>query len=181
MRLQKHLHGFMAFVIILTCAITINELLKPQLFKRHLAPVAAPLPDVIPAEPASVSPTVRLVSLDFINGEGYTTLALKLRPGQPAPDRLLVKTRFYLPGAAEKEGWTSLAEIRRPFAAGRQVEVTAAAPCHWCDRPDTPKAGYFADVYVSALYDGQTLPESFGPPVLASVPVVVQAERGQRR
>ena len=178
MRFQKHLQGFVVFVTILTCVIAVYEYINWPFGKvpRAEAPasVLEPLNDELPP----LAYDVRLVSLDFINGKSYTTLVIKLQPGQPAPERLLVKTRFYVPGGEENQGWMSEVGITRPSAVGGRVEVTATSACDWCARPDTPRSGYFADVYVSAQYEGKTYPpSSFVTPVEAAVPVVVQAER----
>ncbi|HKQ52971.1 MAG TPA: hypothetical protein VJT74_11415 [Pyrinomonadaceae bacterium] len=176
MRLEKHIHGFVVFVIILTGIICIYEYFKgpfPPKDARALSVTYAAQP---------VDYDVRLVSLDFINGKSYTTLALKLRPGWPAPEKLMVSTRFYLPEADDR-AWTSTVgvKIQREPAEGERFEVTVESECDWCARPDTPKAGYFADVYVTDQYEGKPLTESYGAPVEAAVPVVVQAERQQRR
>ncbi len=176
MRLEKHIHGFVVFVIILTGIISVYEYFKGPF------PSKAARAESVTYEAQPLDYDVRLVSLDFINGQTYTTLSLKLRPGQPAPEKILVKTRFYVPGGAENQEWTSLVGISRPSATGDRVEVTATSTCYWCDRPGTPKAGYFADVYVSAQYEGKTYPlDSFDIPFEAMVPVVVQAERKTRR
>jgi hypothetical protein len=175
MRSEKHVHGFVVFVTILTGIIFVYEYFRGPFPSRDARAESATY-----AEPA-VDYDVRLVSLDFINGKSYTTLSLKLRPGRDAPEKLLVNTYFYVPGETGERGWTSLTEIQSPFAEGRRVEVVATATCDWCARQGTPKAGYFADVYVSTRYGGGNLPETFGPPVVAAVPVVVQAERERRR
>lgn len=192
MRLQKHLQGFVVFLTVLISIICIYEYLYGPLgygpflrAPRVKEPVSVtePMPSDAPAvdyeaqQPLDYD--VRLVSLDFINGKSYTTLTLKLRPGQPAPEKLLVKTRFYVPGGAENQSWESTVGITRPTAEGGRVEVTAVSACYWCARSDAPKAGYFADVYVSAQYEGRTYPpDSFDIPFEAMIPVVVQAGRG---
>jgi len=176
MRLNKHIYGFVVFVTILTSIASAYEYFRWTAPSRVVARAES-----VTYEAPAVDYDVRLVSLDFISGKSYTTLTLKLGPGQPVPEKLLVKTRFYVPGGAENQEWTSLVGISRPSAAGDRVEVTVATDCDWCDRPGTPKAGYFADVYVMALYEGKTLPGSFDAPVEAAVPVVVQAERKPRR
>lgn len=181
MRLQKHLQGFVVFLTVLISIIFIYEYIHwPFAGERRvklLAPVSEPAAD----EPPAADYGVRLVSLDFINGKSYTTLSLKLRPGQPAPERLLVRTRFYVPGGEENQSWTTTAGVTRPRASGGRVEVTIASDCYWCDRPDAPRDGYFADVSVSAQYEGKTFPlETDGDSVKAAVPVVVQAARRGR-
>ena len=183
MNLRKHLAGFTIFSIILGTAIFINYYLT--LPAPTMPPVQVFTPEAVSAEdriPLTnyVNYQVRLVSLDFINGKSYTTLALKLQPGQPAPEKLLVSTRFYLPDRADNPAWTSTVGVqlhRQPDEDGR-IEVTATSECDWCASPDAPRAGYFAAVYVSAQYEGEPLPGPSGVnPVEAAVPVVVQAER----
>lgn len=187
MRFQKHVLGFIVFVIILTCIFSIYDYLYgpagygPFLRAPHAQPSATVTEPPAEESPAAVY-DVRLVSLDFVSGKSYTTLSLKLRPGQPAPERLLVRTRFYVPGGEENQSWPTTAGVTRPRAAGGRVEVMVASECYWCDRPDAPRDGYFADVSVSAQYEGETFPlEPDAHPVGAAVPVVVQAERGARR
>jgi hypothetical protein len=183
MRLQKHLQGFVVFLTILIGIICIYEYVNWPFGKVPRVEVPASVTEPVTYEASAVDYDVRLISLDFINGKVYTTLTLKLQPGRPAPDKLLVKTDFYVPNGADNPAWTSTADVQVPVAAGNQVEVTAVAECDWCAWPDTPKAGYFANVYVPAGY----VRNAFVPnplssiPVEAAVPVVVQAERKPRR
>jgi hypothetical protein len=184
MRLPRHVVGFIVFIMILTCVEMINDFFSRPFGRAVRVKVAAPAPAVPPAaadEAPPVNYDVRLVSLDFINGKSYTTLVLKLRPGQPAPEKLLVTTRFYVPGGAENQSWSSPVGITRPSATGDRVEVTVTSACYWCDRPDTPRAGYFANVYVTAQYEGKDFPLEPGPLVGATIPVMVQAERKAKR
>jgi hypothetical protein len=182
MRFRKHLLGFVVFLAVFSSIICVYEYLYGPLgFGPFLVERRAEPPATV-AEPSAAEYDVRLVSLDFINGQTYTTLVLKLRPGQPAPEKLLVSTRFYVPGGGEDQSWTTTAGVTRPRAAGGRVEVTIASECYWCDRPDAPRDGYFADVYVSAQYEGETFPlEPDGHPAGAAIPVVVQAGRKQKR
>lgn len=175
MRLEKHIHGFVVFVIIFTGIICVYE------YSRWPSPSKEARAESVTYEEPAASYDVRLVSLDFISGKTYTTLVLKLRPGQPAPEKLIVNTRFYVPGGAENQSWSSPVGITRPSATGDRVEVTVTSTCYWCDRPDTPRAGYFANVYVTALYEGKTFPLEPGPLVGAEIPVMVQAERKPER
>lgn len=178
MRLNKHIYGFVVFVIILTSIACIYEYFHWPVSGKAARAVS------VTYEAQPVDYDVRLVSLDFINGKSYTTLALRLRPGQPAPEKLLVKTHFYLPGRADNPAWTSTVGLRlvRERAEDAPFEVTVESDCDWCASSDAPRAGYFADVYVLAQYEGKSLPgSSFDTPVEAAVPVVVQVERKQRR
>ena len=191
MRLEKHLQGFAVFITIFISTAFIHEYLSRAPFGKGRPvreTVTAPAPD----EPTSVtygvtpvSHTVRLVSLDFINGQSYTTLALQREAGRPAPERLWVTTVFVSPEFAPGRSWTTTTEIRRPFGAGNlagRTEITAAASCSWCARSGAPAPGYFARVYVWAE-DGPHLlpPEAFDADIRTAVPVVVQARREARR
>ncbi|HJU55954.1 MAG TPA: hypothetical protein VJ715_15320 [Pyrinomonadaceae bacterium] len=187
MRLQKHLYGFVVFVIILTSAVFIYDyihgLYPKRVRVRYDDPVAAPSTNVPPAAtPELISYDTKLVSLDFINKQSYTALELRLGAGQPAPDRLWVTTFFFAPKYPGR-GWTTRREIRRPFADGDVSYTVASGPCNWCGDSDAPKAGYFARVYVSteAGDDSDVLESRFSREITTAVPVVVQAERKTRR
>ncbi|HWT01958.1 MAG TPA: hypothetical protein VN256_17045 [Pyrinomonadaceae bacterium] len=192
MRPQKHWQGFIVFTAVLGLTVLIYDYLNwpPWKVHRTKAPVSAPAP--VADEPHSklsevprVSHTVRLVSLDFINGKSYTTLTLQRETGRPAPERLWVTTVFLTPESAPGRSWTTTTEIRRPFGTGNRAgrtEITAEASCSWCAASGTPAAGYFARVYVWTE-DGAHLPppEAFAADITTAVPVVVQAERETRR
>jgi hypothetical protein len=194
MNLRKHLAGLAIFSAILSTAIFINY---------YLTLPAASLPPV-PLEPPSaeavesyqpISLTVRLVSLDFINGKSYATLVFKRKPGQAAPERLWVTTVFMSSEANPERRWMTQAEIRDPFAPGNQgnlpgtYEVTAVASCRWCNLPDTPAAGYFANIYIAVGdHVSSELPEEYDDSaavndakILPHIPVLVQGRRGPRR
>jgi hypothetical protein len=183
MNLRKHVDGFALFLIILSSSIFIYEYLNFPTWKRNREQVITSLPQSrIDGQP-SIEFDVRQVSLDFINGKSYTTLALKLDAGQPVPERLWVTTVFFAPNYAPRGGWSGKTEIRRPFASGNHVEVTAIAECAVCVPFDTPRDGYFARVYVSTEYaDNSDLPDAqFDRDITTAVPVVVHwpDEKGQ--
>lgn len=179
MNLQKHVAGLALFLIILGSAVFINAYLTAPIGKVPPVPVVAPLPQPAIRSPQPLRYQVRMVSLDFINGKSYTTLALKREAGQPVPEKLWVTTVFFAPDYASGGGWTSKAELRRPFARGDQIEITATGECDWCEYSDMPRAGYYARVYVSTEYA-----DNFYPPpaqldrdITTAVPVVVQVEQ----
>jgi hypothetical protein len=91
------------------------------------------------------------------------------------PEKLFVTTVFFAPNHAPRNGWSSKAEIRRPFVNGDQMEVTAIAECALCVPFDTPRIGYFARVYVSTEFaDNSNLPDAqFDRDITTAVPVVV--------
>ncbi|HEY0379034.1 MAG TPA: hypothetical protein VGC87_19115 [Pyrinomonadaceae bacterium] len=174
---RKHLAGFTIFSIILGTAILINYYLT--LPAATIPPVSLEPPAVDEVEVTQpINSTVRLVSLDFINGKSYTTLVLnKPEAGGPVPEIVEVTTVFYVPDGKNGPSRLTRTRILRPFDAGGQVEVTAAADCGWCSSAYVPKAGYFAYVYVRGLRAGRTYLPDLKPEtvVKTEVPVVVQA------
>lgn len=157
MNLRKHVAGLALFLVIFGSAVFINAYLTAPIGQVPPVPVVAPmLPQLTMSRPQPISFKVRQVSLDFINFESHTTLALKREDGQPVPEKLWVTTVFFAPDYARGRGWTSEAEIRRPFASDDRIEVTATGECGWCEVSDMPKAGYFARVYVSTEYAGKS-------------------------
>ena len=188
MRLPRHVAGFIVFIMILTCAEVINYYVSRLSRKAAPAKIAAPAPKTPPEMPAEVPPVnynVRLVSLDFINGKSHATLTFKHKAGDPAPDWLWVTTIFLSPESDKI--WVTKTEVRNPFGAGTGLnlpgtyEVTATAPCPWCDLPGPPASGDFARVYVSANVNQFPTAEALDPDIRAAVPVLVQARREPRR
>lgn len=175
MNLRKHIDGFAVFLIILTIAVCINEYLITPRWKAPRIRVAVPLPQETPGRQQPINFNVRQVSLDFIKGESHTTLTLKREAGQSVPEKLRVTTIFFSPEYPARGSWTSQTEIRRPFASGDQIEVTATGECEWCVPFDTPKSGYFARVYVSTEDDDNSHPPDgqFNRDITTAVPVVV--------
>ena len=187
MNLRKHIQGFAVFLIILTTAIVIYEYLTTPSWKVSRVPVIAPLPQETTPSPQPISFKVRQVSLDFINFESHTTLTLKPEAGQPLPEKLWVTTVFFAPDSAPGRGWTSKAEIRRPFAGSESFEITATGKCDWCEASQLPRAGYFARVYVSTEYADNAYPADaqFNRGITDAEPVVVhwpdKLSTGRRR
>jgi hypothetical protein len=175
MNLRKHIAGFALFLIILTIAISIHEYLTWPGWKAPRVRVAAPLPQETTGNRQPVNFNVRQVSLDFIKGESHTTLLLKREAGEAVPEKLRVTTIFFSPEYPERGSWTSRTEIRRPFASGDQVEVTATSECEWCVPFDTPRTGYFARVYVSTDDEDNAYPPDgqSNRDITTAVPVVV--------
>lgn len=185
MNVRKHLAGLALFFVILGSAIFINHYLT--------------IPDVtIPSAPFNVSPPViakierpqppanyevRMVSLDFINKESYTTLLLKHEAGQPAPEKLWVATVFFSPDRPTGKVLMSHAQILKPFAHGDVLEYVATDSCDWCKVANIPQAGYFARVYVSANDGDSPYPPDvdFDFDLTRAIPVVVQAARKTAR
>jgi hypothetical protein len=190
MNLRKHLAGLALFSAILGTAIFINYYLTlpdptippVQVFTPGLKVSAEDRPQLI-----DYDYKVRQVSLDFINGESYATLTFKHEAGDPAPDWLWVTTIFLSPESEPAKIWVTKTQIHNPFGAGAGLnlpgtyEVTATAPCPWCDLPGRPAGGYFARVYVSADINQFPSAETLDPDIRAAVPVLVQAKREPRR
>ncbi|HYG80859.1 MAG TPA: hypothetical protein VD861_10745 [Pyrinomonadaceae bacterium] len=184
MRLPRHVAGFIVFFIILTCSEVISyyftRRFKPAVrVKVATTATETPLDAAYDAPP--VSHTVRLVSLDFINGKSYTTLTLQRDTSWPEPERLWVTTVFVSPESAPGRSWTTTTEVRNPFGTGNRAgitEITAEASCSWCARSGPPAPGYFARVYVWTE-DGAHVPppEAFDADITTAIPVVVQADR----
>ncbi|MBA2732828.1 MAG: hypothetical protein H0U54_08050 [Acidobacteria bacterium] len=183
MNLRKHIAGFAVFLIILSSAIFINEYLRTPSRKARYVQVVAPIPQGTTGRQQSVSFDVRQVSLDFIKGESHTTLTLNREAGQFAPERLWVTTIFFSPNYPERGSWTSKTEIRRPFASGDRIEITATGECEWCVPFDTPKTGYFARVYVSTEDEDNSYPHDgqFSRDITTAVPVVLHWPDEMRR
>lgn len=179
MNLRKHLAGFAIFSVILGSAIFINHFLTIPNVTIPFAPFRLPVAKTIDESQPVYYYQARLVSLDFINKQSYTALSIQRQPGQPVPQKLWVRTDYFSPDYAPGRSWTSQTEISQPFAQSERFEYVATASCDWCSSSDTPKAGYFAHVYVFADYDGTAYPpdSQFNGDITTAVPVVVQAER----
>lgn len=180
MKLGKHFAGVALFFVIFASTVIVTNFLTAPI--GTVSPIklnATPPGHIVDMTPQPINYKVRLVSLDFNNGKSYTTLILKREAGQPAPEKLWVRTLFFAPDHDASKGWSSLAEIRRPFSYGERVEITATGKCDWCEERDAPKAGYYAQVYVSTEYAGDlhTPAERASRNIMTAIPVVVQTKR----
>lgn len=184
MRLRRHVAGLILFFVILNGAAFIEYYFSLPFREAPRVKVTAAVPEVLPdaadyAPP--VSHTVRLVSLDFINGKSYTTLSLQRDTARPEPERMWVTTVFVSPEGYPGRGWSITTEISDPFGDGNgagRTEITAEASCSWCARSGPPAHSYFARVYVWTE-DGphHVPPEAFDADITTAIPVVVQADR----
>ena len=166
MNVRKHLAGFAIFSIILGSTVFINYFLtlpNPTIPPVPLRPLVA---DAI-ASP-NFSYKVRQVSLDFAKVTGYTSLSLRLRSGQPAPETIWVTTYFFSPEIAGS-GWSSTTQIHQPFAAGDEVELVATDSLDWGSFPKTREVSYFARVGVSSWPSDV----KFARDITTAMPVVV--------
>lgn len=122
---------------------------------------------------------VNLVIMDRANGRSYTRLSLLLYGKRPAPEKLWVRTYFFLPADPARRVWAGPGvEIHRPFAEHFDTTVTVAAPCGICDDEDVPQGGYFARVQFFA--DGVETPLPDGErffDITTATPVLVNIER----
>jgi hypothetical protein len=182
MNVRKHLAGLALFSVILGGAIFINHYLNiPTITIPSAQSKALPLLVDKVENPQPINYKVRMVSLDFINKESYTTLVLKREAGRAAPEKLWVTTVFFSPDRPTGKVLMSSAGILKPFAHGDVLEYVATGSCDWCELAKIPKAGYFARVYVSADYADSSYPPDvdvdFDSDISTAIPVVVQAER----
>lgn len=174
MNARKHVAGFVVFSFILGSAILINHFLTiPQ---ATIPPV--PIQEAIPVtvkEPQAVTYRVRQVSLDYANKKSYTELRLFRQPNQPAPERVWVTTTYFSPDTTRAEDWTTVTEIRQPFANGDGEIFVATADWDLPPALQTPEAAYFARVYVSSESQGRVSPPDYqaNSNIADATPVVV--------
>lgn len=173
MNLRKHLAGLAIFSVILGGAIFINHFLTLPNATIPSAPLHLAFSDV-KENPQPVSYLVKQVSLDFINKKSYTELRLERHPGQPKPEKIWVTTFLFSP-AYPGGLWMSKAEIPQPFAQSNQINFVATTFSDLALYSHTPKAGYFARVFVSTEdNDTSYTPDvAFDRDISTAVPVVV--------
>ncbi|MDT4954161.1 MAG: hypothetical protein QOJ02_2299 [Acidobacteriota bacterium] len=174
MNLRKHLAGLALFSIILGSAIFINHFLNTPNLTLASVPLHLPFSD-LKEKPQSISYRVKQVSLDFINKKSHTELTLERQPAQPVPEKLWVTTFFFSPDYPGGV-WMSKAEISQPFAQSDRIDVVAAAFSGLSlPESDTPKAGYFARVYVSTESADNSYPSDvqLSRDIRTALPVVV--------
>lgn len=147
MNIRKHLAGFILFSLILGSIIFINYFLT--LPEATIPPVQTRQLLVEAMENTRLTYKVQQVSLDFASERGYTSLRIKLRSGQPAPESIWVTTHYFSP-EIYGSGWSSTTEIRHPFAAGDEFDFVAMAPWERGTSPKIPGVSYFAHVNVSS-------------------------------
>jgi hypothetical protein len=173
MNVRKHLAGLALFSVILGSAIFINHFLNVPNVAIASAPLQLPF-SVTKEKSRLIGYEVKQVSLDFVNKKSYTVLTLKHQPGQPAPEKLRVTTFFFSPDYPGGV-WTSKAEIPQPFAQSDETDLVATAFCGLSLHSDTPRAGYFARVYVSTADADNSYPPDaqFSRDIRTAFPVVV--------
>jgi hypothetical protein len=174
MNARKHLAGFAVFSLILGSAILINHFLTIPY--ATIAPVLYPeTARVTVREQQPVTYRVRQVSLDYVNQKSYTELSLFRQLGQPAPETIWVTTTYFSPDSTRAEDWTTVTEIRQPFARGNWGIFVATAEWELPPAVETPGAGYFARVYVSSESQGNFYPPDYQSKsdLAQAVPVVV--------
>ncbi len=119
----------------------------------------------------------QLVSLDFVRGKAYVTLALERRAGETAPDKIWIQTIFFAPDVATRKVWTSApVEISEPFALGATRTLTVAAACLPCANEDAPANNYYARTFVSTTAANLTPADqtNFDFDIADAAPVLVQ-------
>lgn len=153
MNARKHVAGFVVFSFILGSAILINHFLTIPPATIQPVPIQAAAPITV-KERQFVAYRVRQVSLDYVNKKSYTELRLFRQLDQPAPERVWVTTTYFSPDATRAEDWTTITEIRQPFASGDSEIFVATADWELPPALQTPEAAYFARVYVSSESQG---------------------------
>jgi hypothetical protein len=174
MNFRKHLAGLALFSVIVGIAIFINHYLA--ISNGAIPSASSNLPFSATKESAlPVSYHVEQVSLDFMDKKSYTQLRVERQPSQPVPEKLWVTTYYFSPDHAFRS-WASQTEVSQPFARSDKIELVTAASCDVCFSSNTPEAGYFARVYVSAEYaDKSYSPDvQFDRDITTAVPVVVR-------
>lgn len=180
MSVRKHVAGFIIFSFILGSAIFINYFLTIPSATIPPIPLRPLIVETLESS-ETINYKVQQVSLDFNNAMGYTALSLKLRPGQPAPEKLWVTTSYFSPEIAGS-GWSSTVGISQPFAKGDQVELVAADSWDWGKPSSGPRVGYFANVQVSTGYNDNSYPPEarLNRDITNAEPVVVHWPDGIR-
>jgi hypothetical protein len=176
MNVRKHLAGLAIFSFILGSAIFINHFLNSPNVAIPSAPLQLPF-SVTKETSQPISYRVEQVSLDFVNKKSYTQLTLERRPTQPAPEKLWITTYHFSPENASGRGWTTTTEIPQPFANRDKVELVTVSSCDLCSfSTATHRVGYFARVYVSTEYAGDTYAPAaqFDRDITTATPVVVR-------
>lgn len=186
MNIPKHVAGLVLFIFIVSLSVFVVEIVNAPL--EMIPPLKQTPPlrstvirDEAPSVDYPVHYKVRLVSLDFINRESYTTLTLRRDRSFPAPDRVRVSTSFYTLERPLKSWAGTPAEIRRPFANGDEITVTLKDACPVCSDASAPRAGYYARVLVSTGWSDSYRDYQTDAPSQKPISVLVQAEQTPRR
>ena len=122
---------------------------------------------------------VKLVSLDFETRKSYTTLALRRETDRPAPEKLWLRTYFFVPGEAQASWSSETVEFHQPFKGDNAVTLTATGQCNWCGQSSAPGNGYYARVYLSTRSAGDVLRsgQQIDDDIKTAIPVLVQSGR----
>lgn len=126
-----------------------------------------------------ISHEVKLVSLDFETRKSYTTLTLKRVVESPAPEKLWVRTYFFVPGEAQPSWSSETFEFDQPFKNDNTVTLTAASSCPWCGQSSAPRDGYYARVCIStqSANDVMRSRQQNADDLKTAIPVLVQSGR----
>jgi hypothetical protein len=181
MKFGKHFVGIALFFIIFASSVVlVGYLLAPLGTVPSASPAATKFQFTTGAARPLDNEEAKYVSLDFINRESYTTLALEGLEGQPLPGRIWVRTYFFTPDVDRgrlRAG--EPIEVRLPILDSDRLEVLAVAPCEWCNNSSEPQTGYYARVVVSTVSaeDTRLRDDQIDRDLTTATPVVVQAER----
>jgi hypothetical protein len=176
MNVRKHLAGLAIFSFILGSAILINHFLTIP--NANIPPIAGTenLPGKVKDGQPPVTYRVRQVSLDYINRKSYTELSLFRQWDGPAPEKVWVTTTFFSPDSTRAQDWTTVTEIRQPFAAGNGEVFIATSLWELPPFLNKPGDGYFARVDVSLEREGKVYPPDYSytrSDLADAVPVVI--------
>ncbi|HEX8069600.1 MAG TPA: hypothetical protein VF546_06595 [Pyrinomonadaceae bacterium] len=158
------------FLVTLTAA-----LLCVRLLTTRPADTQPPAPPVVTAAPPGVlaNQAVQVV-FDAVRGRTYTQVTVERDPRAPAPERLYVFTHLYTSTGPEYMLWGGPPlSVRRPFAHGDRVTLTAEGPCDWCAEAVAARGNLYARVLVSTESDPPA--ERLGDlDIKTATPVVVE-------
>jgi hypothetical protein len=193
MNTLKKLADVGVFILALTSAIAFTRFLT-----RLPAPAQPPQPavNVVVTEPPATAPaaetpvsfSARLVTLDLGRLKSHTTLQLERDRRYPAPESVWVWTYFFTPAFEGKMAYSfhwagEPVEIRRPFADGDKVTVSAEAACSWCNDKAAPVSGYYARVNISTQSSAaaRLSAPQLSYEMTSATPVVVEAAAKKSR
>lgn len=162
----------------------VNLFVRPLMHTIDAPPAAPPAPISIFDDQASskiVSYKAQLVSLDFLSGKAYATLALKhTATKDSAPEKIWIRIGFFAPDDAARKVWTSEpVEVRDPFRASDTNTLTVSGECFPCVDANAPAGGYYARIFVSTVPENslRVREELTNFDLADAIPVLVQNKR----
>jgi hypothetical protein len=182
MNIPKHIAGLALFILIVGASIFIANIMAAPVLTIPPVPLldASPSRDTTELSPFRYG--ARLVSLDFINRQSYTTAKLKRHANLPAPERLWVYTLFFIPEYPQIRWTSGPVEVLRPFEDSDEATITVSGECALCGDSRAPRSGYYARVYVSTSPSEWYLwrDAKIDTDIASAIPVLVQVEQQQQ-